>query len=208
MSDFLFNAFVTLFVTVDPPGLAPIFIALTARVTPQERRNVAFRAVIVAGLVLLFFALAGNSVLAVLGISIPAFRIAGGLLLFYIAFEMVFAKRSERKTGSAQPYLSAEEARHLAVFPIAIPLISGPGAISATILAASQAKGTVELAAFLAIVAFVVGSCLVVFLLADQLNRVLGETGRVVIERLLGLVLAALAVQFVADGVKAIAAMP
>lgn len=208
MSDFLFNAFVTLFVTVDPPGLAPIFIALTARVTPQERRNVAFRAVIVAGLVLLFFALAGNSVLAVLGISIPAFRIAGGLLLFYIAFEMVFAKRSERKTGSAQPYLSAEEARHLAVFPIAIPLISGPGAISATILAASQAKDTVELAAFLAIVAFVVGSCLVVFLLADQLNRVLGETGRVVIERLLGLVLAALAVQFVADGVKAIAAMP
>ncbi len=208
MSDFLFNAFVTLFVTVDPPGLAPIFIALTARVTPQERRNVAFRAVIVAGLVLLLFALAGNSVLAVLGISIPAFRIAGGLLLFYIAFEMVFAKRSERKTGSAQPYLSAEEARHLAVFPIAIPLISGPGAISATILAASEAKDTVELAAFLAVVAFVVGSCLVVFLLADQFNRVLGETGRVVIERLLGLVLAALAVQFVADGIKAIAAMP
>jgi multiple antibiotic resistance protein len=208
LSDFLFNAFVTLFVTVDPPGLAPIFIALTARVTPQERRNVAFRAVIVAGLVLLLFALAGNSVLAVLGISIPAFRIAGGLLLFYIAFEMVFAKRSERKTGSAQPYLSAEEARHLAVFPIAIPLISGPGAISATILAASEAKDTVELAAFLAVVAFVVGSCLVVFLLADQFNRVLGETGRVVIERLLGLVLAALAVQFVADGIKAIAAMP
>lgn len=208
LADYLLNGFVTLFVTVDPPGLAPIFIALTARMTTEERRKVAVRSTIVAALVLLFFAVAGAKVLALLGISIPAFRIAGGLLLFYIAFEMVFAKRSERKSEQVERPYTDEELRHIAVFPVAIPLIAGPGAISATILAASQAPTTAALVIFLGIIAGVVGVCLAVFLLADRINRFLGETGRVVVERLLGLVLAALAVQFVSDGIKAIAAMP
>ncbi|MEJ1159081.1 MarC family protein [Prosthecomicrobium sp. N25] len=207
MGDYILNAFVTLFVTVDPPGLAPIFVAVTARMTSDDRRHVAWRATVIAGLVLLAFALFGASVLGALGISIPAFRIAGGLLLFYIAFEMVFARRSERKSETAGRTLSAEEARHLAVFPVAIPLIAGPGAISATILAASQAPTTAALVVFLVIIVAVTASCLAVFLLADPLNRALGETGRVVVERLLGLILAALAVQFVADGIKAIAIM-
>lgn len=204
MWDYLLNAFVTLFVTVDPPGLVPIFIAVTARMTSEQRRQVAVRSSLIAGAVLFAFALVGEALLGALGISVPAFRIAGGLLLFYIAFEMVFAKRSERKTETAGRSISAEEVRHLAVFPIAIPLIAGPGAISATILAASQAPSSTALVLFLAIVVVIVASCLGVFLVADRLNRALGETGRVVIERLLGLILSALAVQFVADGVKAI----
>ncbi|KPL56136.1 MarC family transcriptional regulator [Prosthecomicrobium hirschii] len=208
MPDYLLNAFVTLFVTVDPPGLAPIFMALTARLQPADRRAVAIRSTIIATITLLVFAAVGGPVLALLGITVPAFRIAGGLLLFYIAFEMVFAKRSERKSEQVARPLSEDEIRHLAVFPIAIPLVAGPGAISATILAASQAPGPIALGLFLGIIVVVVGSCLAVFMAADQLNRLLGETGRVVVERLLGLVLAALAVQFVADGIKAIARLP
>jgi multiple antibiotic resistance protein len=204
LGDYLLNAFVTLFVTVDPPGLAPIFIALTARVEPAQRRRLAYRSVIIAALILLFFAVAGERVLTVLGITVPAFRIAGGLLLFFIAFEMVFARRSERKSESAN-LMTAEEVRHLAAFPLAIPLISGPGAISATILAASQAPHNAALGLYLVAVGAVMLSVLAVFLLAERINKVLGDTGRIVIERLLGLILAALAVQFVADGVKAIA---
>lgn len=207
LPDYLLNGFVTLFVTVDPPGLAPIFIALTARMTSDERRQVALRSTVIAGLVLLFFAVAGEGVLTLLGITIPAFRIAGGLLLFYIAFEMVFAKRSERKSETAGRAMTLDEIRHMAVFPLAIPLVAGPGAISATILAASQAPSWAGLGLFLLVIAVVVGSCLGVFLVADRLDRLLGETGRVVIERLLGLILAALAVQFVADGIRALARM-
>lgn len=207
MPDYLLNGFVTLFVTVDPPGLAPIFIALTSRMTSDERRQVALRSTVIAGLVLLFFAVAGEGVLTLLGITIPAFRIAGGLLLFYIAFEMVFAKRSERKSETAGRAMTLDEIRHMAVFPLAIPLVAGPGAISATILAASQAPSWAGLGLFLLVIAVVVGSCLAVFLVADRLDRLLGETGRVVIERLLGLILAALAVQFVADGIRALARM-
>jgi len=210
MADYLLNALVTLFVTIDPIGLGPIFLALTRGMSPAVRREVALRASIIAGAVLLVFALVGEGILSVLGISIPAFRIAGGLLLFWIAFEMVFERREERKKQSAEKavaedHLGADDARHIAVFPLAIPLISGPGAISATILLASSAPGATGLVLLLVILALLITACLLVFLVADRLDHVLGETGRSVLTRLLGVLLAALSVQFVADGVQAFA---
>jgi multiple antibiotic resistance protein len=208
MTDYFVHALVTLFVTIDPPGLAPMFVVLTAGMSPADRRQTAVRASITAGLVLVGFALVGEPLIGVLGISLPAFRIAGGLLLFVIAFEMVFARREERKTAAAQNAVSKEDLRHLAIFPLAIPLISGPGAISATILLASEAADLAALIVLLVIIAALIGSCLAVFLLADRLERILGETGRIVVSRLLGVLLAALSVQFVADGVMAIATAP
>jgi multiple antibiotic resistance protein len=204
MGDYLLNAVVTLFVTIDPPGLAPIFMVLTAGRTAAERRSAALRATLIAGIVLIAFALVGEPLISVLGISLPAFRIAGGLLLFVIAFEMVFGTREERKSAAAQSAVEHDDLRHVAVFPLAIPLIAGPGAISATILLASQAPGAGGTIGLLVIIVLMIGACLAVFLAADRIEKALGETGRIVVSRLLGLILAALAVQFVADGVTAI----
>jgi multiple antibiotic resistance protein len=204
MFDYLLNAVVTLFVTIDPPGLAPVFVVLTAGATRSERRTTALRATTIAGAVLIAFALVGQPLIGFLGISLSAFRIAGGLLLFVIAFEMVFGRREERKSVAAQNAVTRDDLRHIAVFPLAIPLITGPGAISATILLASRAPSALGLLGLLIIIVALIGSCAVVFLGANELERVLGETGRIVVSRLLGLLLAALAVQFVADGITAI----
>lgn len=210
MADFLLNAFVTLGVTIDPIGLAPIFLGLTRGMSGATRRQTAFRAILIATCVLLLFAVTGERLLALLGISMSAFRISGGLLLFWIAFEMVFERRDQRKQAGADRVLTeearidADDARHIAVFPLAIPLISGPGAISATILLASSAPGPIQLGGLMLIIVVLLGICLAIFLVADRLNRHLGETGRIVLMRLLGLILAALAVQFVADGVVSI----
>jgi multiple antibiotic resistance protein len=202
--DYLLTAIVTLFVTIDPPGLAPIFVVLTAGRTRAERRATAVRATLIAGAVLIAFALVGEPLIGFLGISLPAFRIAGGLLLFVIAFEMVFGLREERKSVAAQTVVEKDDLRHVAVFPLAIPLITGPGAISATILLASQAHSWELTAGLIGIIILLHMACLAVFLLAHDLERFMGETGRIVVSRLLGLILAALAVQFVADGVTAI----
>jgi multiple antibiotic resistance protein len=203
--DYLLTAIVTLFVTIDPPGLAPIFIVMTAGRTRAERRATAIRATLIAGSVLIAFALVGEPLIGFLGISLPAFRIAGGLLLFVIAFEMVFELREQRKSAAAQSAAQKEDdVSHIAVFPLAIPLISGPGAISATILLASRAHTWELMTGLIAIIILLNVACLIVFFLAHDLERVLGETGRIVVSRLLGLILAALAVQFVADGVTAI----
>jgi multiple antibiotic resistance protein len=204
MRDYFLNAVVTLFVTIDPPGLAPLFMVLTAGRSIAERRAVAIRATLIAAVVLVAFALVGEPLINVLGISLPAFRIAGGLLLFVIAFEMVFGRREERKSETAQTVVERDDIRNVAVFPLAIPLIAGPGAISATILLASQAPDASGTAGLMAIIILMIGACLVVFLAADRIEKVLGETGRIVVSRLLGLILAALSVQFVADGVTAI----
>jgi len=201
MFDYLLNAVVTLFVTIDPPGLAPVFIVLTAGATRSERRSIALRASIIAGAVLVGFALVGEPLIGFLGISLPAFRISGGLLLFVIAFEMVFGRRDERKSATAQSSLNRDDLRHVAVFPLAIPLITGPGAISATILLASRAPNAWGVLGLLVIIALLIGACTIVFLGANRLERALGDTGRIVVSRLLGLLLAALAVQFVADGI-------
>jgi multiple antibiotic resistance protein len=217
MTDILLNALATLLVTIDPIGLAPIFLAVTRGASPSVRRQIAVRASIIAAAILVAFALTGTAVLSFLGISLPAFRIAGGMLLFWIAFEMVFEKREKRKQATAEQALQEREAgnrpldpvedlRHIAVFPLAIPLIAGPGAISATILLASQTRDLVSLGAVIAVVLVLIASCLAVFVAADRVDRYLGDTGRSVLTRLLGVLLAALAVQFVADGVKAIMA--
>jgi|SRR5665213_1261374 len=204
MFDYLLNAIVTLFVTIDPPGLFPVFIVLTAGATRTERRATAFRATVIAGAVLIGFAVVGQPLIGFLGISLSAFRIAGGLLLFVIAFEMVFGWRGDRKSAAAQNAVTRDDLRHVAVFPLAIPLITGPAAISATILLASRAPSAWGLLGLLAIIVLLIGSCAVVFLGANRLERILGDTGRIVVSRLLGLLLAALSVQFVADGITAI----
>jgi multiple antibiotic resistance protein len=202
--DYLLSAIVTLFVTIDPPGLAPVFVVLTAGHTRAERRATALRACTIAGATLIGFALVGEPLIGFLGISLPAFRIAGGLLLFVIAFEMVFGRREERKSAAAQTAVERDDLRHVAVFPLAIPLITGPGAISATILLASQAHSAGLMAGLIGIIIVLIAACMAVFLLAHDLERIMGETGRIVVSRLLGLILAALAVQFVADGTTAI----
>ncbi len=206
MLDYLLEAFVTLFVTVDPLGLAPLFIGLTAGMGPKDRRQVALRATSIATAVLVVFALAGGKLLALLGISLPSFRIAGGLLLFSTAFQMVFSQKEPRDKSDADRAVTLDHIRDIAAFPLAIPLLAGPGAISASILAASKAPSVAAFAGFIGLIVAVMGIGLAVFLLADPIDKRIGETGRVVIGRLLGLLLAALAVQFVADGIRAIIA--
>jgi multiple antibiotic resistance protein len=207
MIDFLLNAVVTLFVTVDPIGLVPAFIALTAGLSSAERRAIGLRATTTATAVLIAFALFGQNLLAFLGISLAAFRIAGGLLLFWIAFEMVFDLRLQRKARTVEnvpPH--PDDISHVAVVPLAIPLIAGPGSISATILLATHAPGYLELAGLIAVIVGLMAANFAVILLAGTIDRLLGKTGRLVLSRLLGVILAALSVQFIADGVGAFAA--
>jgi multiple antibiotic resistance protein len=202
--DALVSALVTLLVVVDPIGLAPIFLALTEGMTDAAHRRVAVRASLIAFAVLAGFALVGQWLLAQLGITLPAFRIAGGLLLFAIAFEMVYGRRSDRQSRTAEQAAHEEHGKHIAAFPLAIPLLAGPGAITATLLLAGQTDGRPALlAALLAVIAIVVGIALIVFWLAVPIGRAIGTTGNLVLSRLLGILLAALAVQFVIDGVRA-----
>jgi MarC family membrane protein len=202
--DTLVSALVALLVVVDPIGLAPIFLALTEGMTNAARRRVAARAGLIALCVLAGFALAGRWLLAQLGITLPAFRIAGGLLLFAIAFEMVYGRRSDRQSRTAEQAAHEDHAKHIAAFPLAIPLLAGPGAITATLLLAGQTGGNPALlAALLVVIAIVIGIALIVFCLAVPIARVIGTTGNLVLSRLLGIILAALAVQFVIDGLRA-----
>ena len=201
--EFLKTAFITLFVAIDPPGLIAIFLSLTAHMSVADRKVTAYHSVMVALGILLAAAFGGQATLDLLGISVPAFRIAGGLLLFYIAFEMVFEKRVERKVHAAEDAVH-DHPKNIAVFPLAIPMMAGPGAITATILQASIAgESLLNKGGLMLVLAAVIGCCLVCFLLANRLDRYLGETGRVVLSRLLGLLLAALAIQIVGDGVMA-----
>jgi multiple antibiotic resistance protein len=203
--EFFISALVTLFVVVDPLGLVPIFTSLTARLPVPARRRVAIRASLIAFLILCGAALIGDWLLRQLGIGIPAFRIAGGLLLFSIASEMVFGVRIVREANTAEAAVEEEEVRNIAAFPLAIPLMAGPGAITAVILLAGRGYGDpARLGGLVAVIAVVMLSCLVAFLLGTRLSKLLGVTGNVVLERLLGVILAALAVQFVIDGVRAV----
>ncbi|MGD9915853.1 MAG: MarC family protein [Rhizobiaceae bacterium] len=204
--DSLFNAFVTLLVTIDPPGLAPLFLALTRGMNREERRQVSIRASLIGLGVLALFALAGAAILSIFGITLPAFRVAGGFLLFFIAFEMVFERRNDRKEKSADTAISRDHIHNIAAFPLAIPLIAGPGAISATVLLSGSFAGPGPKAALLGIIVACLLLTFLVFLLAERVDRFLGHTGRSILTRLLGVILAALAVQFVADGIKALIA--
>ena len=202
--DFAISALVTLFVVVDPIGLAPTFLAVTEGLPRRARRNVALRASIIAGAILIGTALLGNWLFGALGISLPAFRIAGGLLLFAIAFEMVLGTRMRRE-GQAAEEAVEEHVRNIAAFPLAIPLLAGPGAITATVLLAGRAAGNLLLTGLLlAVVVFVAASCFIAFVLAGRISHMLGLTGNIVLSRLLGVLLAALAVQYVVDGIRAL----
>jgi len=199
-----FNAFVTLLVVVDPLGLAPIFIGLTGGYAKDHRRAVAVRGVLLGAGILLVFALVGDVLLEALGIGLPAFRIAGGALLFLLALEMVFGRPSGSRAGTGVDGGDApqDDDEDVSVFPLAIPLIAGPGAIT-TVLLYTGGAGPVETAAFLAVLAAVLVLTLAALLVAPRLVDLFGRFGANVLSRVLGVLLAALAVQFVLDGVRA-----
>ncbi len=197
----LLTAFTTLFVIIDPLALAPIFLVSTSWTAPHERREVGLRAVLIAGCILIVFSVAGSSILRMLGISLPAFRIAGGLLLFWIAFEMVFSKREDRAEGPViEQAARADELKRIAVFPLAVPLLSGPGAISATVVLSTRFSGLVGQGLLIGIIVLIMAITYGVFRAAAPIERLVGDTGRVIATRLLGVLLAALAVQIVGDG--------
>lgn len=192
------TAFVTLFVVVDPIGLAPLFIALTQGMTARQRLKVGLRAVAIAAVLLTLFGLFGDKILLGIGISMPAFRIAGGVLLFLTALDMLFERRTERREGQ-----SVEPAHDPSVFPLATPLIAGPGAMATMILLAGAPGADATHILFVHLVMLAVLACVfVLFLLATPLERALGRTGTMVVTRLLGMLLAALAIQFMLDGLK------
>jgi multiple antibiotic resistance protein len=201
--EFLISALVTLAVVVDPVGLVPVFVAITQGLPGKSRRNVALRACLIAMAILAGSALVGDWLLRTLSITLPAFRIAGGLLLFSIASEMVFGVRTVRQSRQAEDAIE-EHVRNIAAFPLAIPLMAGPGAITATVLLSGRAGGDpLHMGILLGVVAAVMVLCYVVFLLASHIAKLLGTTANIVLSRLLGVLLAALAVQFVIDGVRA-----
>ncbi len=201
--EFLVAAFVTLFVVVDPVGLVPTFLGVTEDFSAAQRRRIALRACIIATGILAGSALAGAWLLNTLSITLPAFRIAGGLLLFSIASEMVFGVRIVRQSQQAEEAVE-EHARNVAAFPLAIPLMAVPGAITATVLLAGRAGGDpVRIGILLAMIVAVAVICLAIFRLAARIARFVTPTANVVMSRLLGVLLAALAVQYVIDGVRA-----
>ncbi len=196
--ELLISTFVTLFVIIDPIGLAPLFVALTQGMDPVERQRVAVRAVVTGFGLLALFGIAGEALLAVIGIGLPAFRISGGLLLFLMAVDMLFEKRTERRDKQKVAGLPDPS-----IFPLATPLIAGPGALAAMILLASQNSGDpVALLAVHAVLASVVALTFLMFLAGGVIERLLGVTGIKVVTRLLGILLAALSVQFVLDGLR------
>src|SRR5581483_7859968 len=202
--EFFVSALVTMVVVLDPLGLAPTFLAVTHGLPRSARRRVAIRASLIAGTILAGAALIGAWLLQALGISLPAFRIAGGLLLFSIASEMVFGVRIERQSRTAEQAIE-EHVRNIAAFPLAIPLMAGPGAITATVLLAGRADHHVDLlAVLLGVIVVVLAVCYATFITATRIARLLGTTGNVVASRLLGVLLAALAVQFVIDGLRSL----
>ena len=203
------SAFVTFFVVIDPPGCAPIFASLTRGASLAHRRAMAVRSSLVAAGILLVFALLGEDLLRVLGISLASFRIAGGIMVFLIALEMVFEKRTQRREERADEITrkAAAESRTLeeediSVFPMAIPMIAGPGSIATAMLLTSRAEGWIEGAVVLSALIATLILTLVALLAAGPLMRVLGDRVEAMITRVLGVILAALAAQFVVDGVR------
>ena len=194
---FFVTAFVTLFVIVDPIGLTPMFIALTRGMDAGERRAVALRACLTAAILLCVFAGLGEQVLGFVGISMPAFRIAGGVLLFLTALDMLFERRARRREDQ-----TGEERPDPSVFPLGMPLIAGPGSIATVILLAGQRPGLEGLALVVAVMLAVLAVVLAMFLISGLLARLLGRTGINVVTRLLGMLLAALSVQFILDGLR------
>jgi multiple antibiotic resistance protein len=202
MLEFVFDSFVTLLVVVDPPGLAPIFVALTQGYPETRKREAAIRGTVLGTVILLLFALAGDALLDALGIGIPAFRIAGGILLFLLALDMIFASPTGLRSRSVREQEEISYERDVSVFPLAIPLLAGPGAIT-TVLLYTGGRDLTGIVVFVAVLLAVMILTLISLLLAPRIMRRFGETGSEVLTRVLGVLLAALAVQFVLDGIGA-----
>ena len=202
MLELFFSAFVTFFVIVDPPGCAPIYAGLTKGASAQQRRNMAVRACLIAGAILLVFALFGVDLLAALHIELHSFRIAGGLMLFWIAWEMVFEKRTQRREERAEKIAASPEVEDVSVFPMAMPMLAGPGSIATIMLLMSQAQGTESTMVILAALAAVLLLSLIALVAAIPLMKMLGHSVEAVITRLLGVLLAALAAQYIIDGLR------
>ena len=197
----LIAAFTTMFIIIDPPGLAPVFIALTQGMTAAQRRAIAIRACLVSAVLMIVFLFLGETVLGFIGISMDAFRFAGGILLFLTALDLLFQKRQARREESAAEG-QAEHEDDPSVFPLALPLIVGPGAITTIILLAGQADGAADFGAIAGVLMAVLLIVFVAFLAAPAIERALGKTGLNIVTRVLGMLLAALAVQFVLDGLR------
>lgn len=205
---FLISAFVTLFVVIDPIGTAPLFLALTQGMSARERRAVGLRACFIAALLLMAFAVAGEDFLRFIGISMPAFQIAGGLLLFLTALDMLFDRRTQRRQNHADEGTGAL-ADDPSVFPLAMPLIAGPGAMATMVLLINDTGGTWEGTALISgVMLAVIALVLLAFLAAAPIERILRRTGTMVLTRLFGLLLSALSVQFVLNGATALGILP
>ena len=196
------SALVTFLVIIDPPGCAPIFASLTRGGSPAHRRAMALRSSLIAWGILMFFALLGRPMLQALHVSLASFRIAGGILLFYIAVDMIFERRTERRERRAEEIEGTPEAEDISVFPMAIPMITGPGSIASAMLWVSRADGLLEVGIVLGAITVVMLITLVTLLAAGPLMKLIGERIEAMITRVLGVILAALAAQFVIDGLK------
>ena len=203
MVELFISAFITFFVVIDPPGCAPIYASLTKGATGTQRRAMALRASAIAAGILLVFALFGEKLLGALHIELDSFRIAGGIMLFLIALDMVFEKRTQRREERAEKVKATPEIEDVSVFPMAMPMIAGPGSIATIMLLTARAKGTDETLVVLGALGAVMLLTLLALVAAGPLMKLLGARVEAVITRLLGVLLAALAAQYVIDGLKA-----
>ena len=205
MLEKMLNMFIVLLVVVDPVGVTPVFGALTRGGGELHRRRMAVKGTLLAAGILLIFAFIGDWLLTTLGITLPAFKIAGGILLFLIAMDMVFARQSGGRSTTGR---EQEEARHkedISVFPLAFPLIAGPGALTTILLMVGESHGNpLYFVSMIGVLLVILLLTLVCLLMAGRLMKILGETGANVMDRLFGVILAALAVQFVLDGIRAV----
>ena len=205
MLELFLSAFITLFVVIDPPGCAPIYAGLTHGANAAPRRSRAIRATVSAGIILVVFALFGEDLLGALHIELDSFRIAGGLMLFLIALDMVFEKRTQRREQRAEKVIAEHEGPEVddvSVFPMAMPMLAGPGAIASVMLLESNAAGLEGTLTVLAALAAVMVLTLLALIAASPLMKLFGARVEAVITRLLGVLLAALAAQYVIDGLR------
>lgn len=198
----LIPAFATLFVIIDPIGLMPLFVAMTQGRTTKQRRAIAMRSLATAGALLTLFGLLGEAVLGFIGISMDAFRIAGGVLLFLTALDMLFDRRSKRRGDQAAEATNEEDFDDPSIFPLATPLIAGPGSIATMILLVGHSDGTLGMIGVLLTMVAVLLCALALFFAAGPFERILGPTGINVVTRLLGMLLGALSIQFILDGIQ------
>jgi multiple antibiotic resistance protein len=202
MIELFLSSFITLFVVIDPPGCAPIYAGLTSGASAGQRRAMAVRACLIAGLILLVFALFGENLLGALHIELDSFRIAGGLMLFLIALDMVFEKRTQRREQRAEQVRAMQEVEDVSVFPMAMPMLAGPGAIASIMLLEGGAQGIEGSLIVLGALGLVMVLTLLALLAAAPLMKLVGARVEAVITRLLGVLLAALAAQYVIDGLR------